>query len=526
MGQMGSPKLNAAGAAKLDKTGWKVFICYETHTGLDLARHLKVALESKAGMATFVADADIAAGPAWRPIIDKAITGCAFFIALGTILAPDSEEVKREIQLAERETRAIFPCRHEDVRRDAFLGLFQGEQRQEIAFQTKEELTRRVLKELTRGGERFTSRYVFALPSDQLPRLAHSEDRFLMEQQQQLLDHKNAPAVIANLTGWLKRKTEVQEEASRLLSGAYLIRGTDLYQRHEYAKAKDLFLLGAKHAENARERALEATAVAGAAASWGLLGYYDNAIELFDRVLLLRTGTPADFYNRGTAYGMNGLLDLAIADFDRAIALNPQYPPAYLHRGYAYYLKRSYDRALENLDRAVQLLPSDSEAHYTRSKAHMGKAQHREAIGDLDRALALDPDRVSIYNDRGSAYAMSGDYVNALADFNKAIALDANDYMAYSNRANVLSRDRRYQEALGDQNQALELNPTYWPALIGRAALYLQSGLLDEAIADCNRALDLRPSAGAYFNRGNAYIGKRQYDLAVNDFDSALALDP
>src|SRR6267378_2355421 len=32
--------------------------------------------------------------------------------------------------------------------------------------------------------------------------------------------------------------------------------------------------------------------------------------------------------------------------------------------------------------------------------------------------------------------------------------------------------------------------------------------------------------AGAFFNRGNAYEAKRQYDLAIQDFDSAIKRNP
>ena len=67
------------------------------------------------------------------------------------------------------------------------------------------------------------------------------------------------------------------------------------------------------------------------------------------------------------------------------------------------------------------------------------------------------------------------------------------------------------------------------PLRLGTEAL--QAGRIDQAIQEATLAIEtgnLRPAiaAQAYFNRGTAYLIKRQRPLAILEFDRAIELDP
>lgn len=60
-----------------------------------------------------------------------------------------------------------------------------------------------------------------------------------------------------------------------------------------------------------------------------------------------------------------------------------------------------------------------------------------------------------------------------------------------------------------------------------RGLAYLSKGDYDRAIADLDKAIQLGPGgADAYNNRGCARGNKRDYDLAIADFDKAIQLKP
>ncbi len=128
----------------------RVFICYETKTGLDYAKHLKEALE-KPDRSAFVADEDIKKGEAWREVIDEAIKACKYFIVIVTFRALDTKEVEREIKLADSLLSLkgnIIPCKEKSVYRSWLSKLPIISELQQIDFEGKEELARNVISEI------------------------------------------------------------------------------------------------------------------------------------------------------------------------------------------------------------------------------------------------------------------------------------------------------------------------------------------------------------------------------------------
>jgi hypothetical protein len=128
----------------------KVFICYETTTGLDYAKHLKEALEKNDRLA-FVAEEDIKKGEEGQKVIDETIRTCKYFIVIVTLLALDSREVKREIVLADslpHLKRNIISCKEKSVDMSELYKLARISKLQQIDFESKEELARKVITEI------------------------------------------------------------------------------------------------------------------------------------------------------------------------------------------------------------------------------------------------------------------------------------------------------------------------------------------------------------------------------------------
>lgn len=130
-----------------------IFICYETLTGLDYAKHLKKALK-KIGRSAFVADEDIKKGEPEREDIDKTIKECKYFIVIVTFAALESEEVKREIDLVQKfnknlkQKKIIIPCKEKEVYRSWLSKLPVISELQQIEFENKEDLARKVISEI------------------------------------------------------------------------------------------------------------------------------------------------------------------------------------------------------------------------------------------------------------------------------------------------------------------------------------------------------------------------------------------
>jgi tetratricopeptide (TPR) repeat protein len=85
---------------------------------------------------------------------------------------------------------------------------------------------------------------------------------------------------------------------------------------------------------------------------------------------------------------------------------------------------------------------------------------------------------------------------------------------------------KQYEPALADLAKALELNPRWkYDIYVLRGSLYYAMGKPDLALDDYNRSLSLEPRyARAYFERGLVYAATGKYDQALKDFDTALAM--
>jgi 5,10-methylene-tetrahydrofolate dehydrogenase/methenyl tetrahydrofolate cyclohydrolase len=123
------------------------FICYETTTGLGYAKNLRDAL-TRMHMSAFVAKEDIKKGEQPQEIIDEAIKGCEYFLVIITYPAINSEDVKREVTLADSLNKVIIPCKEKNVDRSWLSELPVISELQQIDFENREELANDVISEI------------------------------------------------------------------------------------------------------------------------------------------------------------------------------------------------------------------------------------------------------------------------------------------------------------------------------------------------------------------------------------------
>ena len=82
--------------------------------------------------------------------------------------------------------------------------------------------------------------------------------------------------------------------------------------------------------------------------------------------------------------------------------------------------------------------------------------------------------------------------------------------------------------AIGDLNQFIAENPNWVAGYFNRGNAYFQKHEFDLAIADYDEALRHRPNGpqDIIWNRGNAHAEKREYRQAIADYDQAIGMKP
>ena len=107
-------------------------------------------------------------------------------------------------------------------------------------------------------------------------------------------------------------------------------------------------------------------------------------------------------------------------------------------------------------------------------------------------------------------------------EYTKAYKRVIEDVLDYMERNGKLYRDEN-----GCFLQPEAPNPDDPRAYINRGIAYARQDNLDMAMADFNKAIALNPNdAEAYNYRGKAYMSAKNFDNAIEDFSRAIALNP
>ncbi len=133
-----------------------VFISYETTTGLSYATNLKKAL-ARMSISAFVANEDIPKGKPDNEVIDDAIRECTYFVVVITSAAISSDEVKREIKLANQLSKYIIPAKSYTVERTDTNMLPIVGYLEQVDFESKETLADQVVAIIVKLKRLFSS---------------------------------------------------------------------------------------------------------------------------------------------------------------------------------------------------------------------------------------------------------------------------------------------------------------------------------------------------------------------------------
>ena len=357
-------------------------------------------------------------------------------------------------------------------------------------------------------------------------------------------------------------------EAIRLLpnfANAYANRGWAYFGQRDYERALADF-----------KRTLELNPkVAGARNGIGQIYIaqkdFQRAIVEYD-ALIAADPKSENYVMRGQAYQDMGDEAKALADWSEAIRLKPDNVPALGARNLIYGKRRDYHKEIADLKELVRLLPDEKTYYIALSQAYDSVGDHDRAISILDQLIRRWPNDTFSYKIRSNFYASAGEIDKALADANEIVRIKPDDSEGYSYRAHYYFTKSDFDNAVADLTQAIRLNPDgaaseYWmranarnfkgdyvraiedathaielaPNLrveqLGRGVLRSSHkiravaraniGDFESALADYNEAIKLAPDdTDVYAYRGQFYIWQKQYDLAIQDFDKALQLDP
>ena len=161
------------------------------------------------------------------------------------------------------------------------------------------------------------------------------------------------------------------------------------------------------------------------------------------------------------------------------------------------------DKIITEQTKIIKTNPNDTEAYKKRANAHFTKGDYDRAIIDCTEAIRLSPADMELYVLRGRAYANKGNKNSGKEDCEKVVPY--------------------YKEEI-------EQHPDKIENYIALGRVYRVLGEYDEAISITDGAIEITSDsiklALLYYIRGAAYMDKKDYTHAFQDFTKAIESDP
>lgn len=147
----------------------------------------------------------------------------------------------------------------------------------------------------------------------------------------------------------------------------------------------------------------------------------------------------------------------------------------------------------------------------------------------LYTTVAQNIEAALFYFNKGEIEFRIGNFDNAINSFTKSIEFDPSK-STYIYRARAYIQSNKYKQALQDLNKVIEIDSTFEPGYVERGRLKNLLQDYEGAVADFTKSITLNNNKldpyYAHYSRGLIYMDQGKYELALQDFDRSLELDP
>lgn len=231
---------------------------------------------------------------------------------------------------------------------------------------------------------------------------------------------------------------------------------------------------------------------------------------------------------RGYAYMTLELYAEAIRDFKRLKELDAADSYADECLKYIYAKIKASELSFEQYDVLISLEPTNADFHYYRSRLSLKVKNYEKAVEDSTKAIELDAKYADAYAVRADSYCKLRKSKESNADIARYEYLTGKDTKAFCK----ICEQEPIDCAINNLTEQIALAMKY-KVLSKLDYLYFQRGNLyygkkdyDSALVDYNKIRNLSNFKDVWIYRGEIYLRKSKYDEALADFIRYLLGNP
>ena len=212
-------------------------------------------------------------------------------------------------------------------------------------------------------------------------------------------------------------------------------------------------------------------------------GDLQEAVDEFERALLLEPSNVNVHNSLGVCYGLQGAYESAIKEFEAVLSLEPDDYMALYNLGLINALQKEPDKALEFFLKADRINSNVYEVAFQSGKLYIESGQPKKAKPFLERAAALDPDSGMVFRYLGDCYAAENRQQDAVTAYKKAIRCNPQDAASMSALACLFDDQGENAEiTLMFCRESVELSPENGLFRYRLGRLYSKLNRLEEAL--------------------------------------------
>ena len=256
------------------------------------------------------------------------------------------------------------------------------------------------------------------------------------------------------------------------------------------------------------------------------LGRLNEAQESYKKLIKLKPDF-AEAYNNfaKTLFKLNRINE-AVENHKKAIELKPDYIEAHNNLGTIMYKLDRLEEAQESYKKVIEFKPSSPNTYYNLGNISNKLDKLEDAEKNYKKAIEIKPNFFEAYYNLANTLKDLDKLEEAEKNYKKAIELKDDDAIVYNNLATTQEELGRYKEAEKNYKKTIELKPDFFETYISLAATLRKLNRLDESEETYSKVLNSKPDWKiALFGRGEILFEKKNFELALRDFDNCNTSD-
>ncbi|NTW52675.1 MAG: tetratricopeptide repeat protein [Chlorobiaceae bacterium] len=233
------------------------------------------------------------------------------------------------------------------------------------------------------------------------------------------------------------------------------------------------------------------------------------------------------WYCTGLAYSRIGDLPNAIDAFEKTVVINPNYSAAWCDLGIAYGLSNMKPDAIDAYNQAIRSDKNNSAAWHNLGILYQKNGESNASTQSFRQAVRINPNYISAWFNLGVNLKDGGNPSGAIEAFMQVVRLNRNNAFAWYNIGVAYRESGNSGKSIEAFQQALRINPHYDASWVNLAYTYGLAGQKNEEFRTYAMAIRANPAnADAWVGLGVAYSRNRQMDKAVDAYNQALSINP